>query len=103
MYWPTGQADCTGSEDARKKAEEDARKAKEAAEKKAKEAAKAAEEAAKKAQAEAKKMMSGFGGGLFGSSKPDQKKSSGSSLGLGGMFSNNQAGQGRSAMQEYPW
>ena len=36
-------------------------------------------------------MMSGFGGGLFGSSKPDQKKSSGSSLGLGGMFSNNQA------------
>ena len=79
------------SEDARKKAEEDARKAKEAAEKKAKEAARAAEEAAKKAQAEAKKMMSGFGGGLFGSSKPDQKKSSGSSLGLGGMFSNNQA------------
>ena len=71
---------------ARKKADEETRKKKEAAEKAAKEAAKAAEEAAKEAQAAAKKMMSGFGGGLFGSKPQQEKKTSG--LGISGMFGN---------------
>ena len=73
--------------EAKRRADEDARKAKEEAARVAKEASKAAEEAAKKAQEASKNMMKGFSGmsgGMFGSNKPEQKKSS--SFGFGGMF-----------------